>query len=69
MMTIEYDQTIDTLDDMLRSELPLMCPFDTPVKFFLESDPRPKVQELRGKVKEFKLGRGGKLVPSFVANG
>ena len=50
MMTVDYDKTIDTLDDMLSSELPAVMAVDTSLKFMLETDPREKVQELAKKV-------------------
>ena len=57
MMTIEYDQTIDTLDDMLMSEMTAVMAVDTSMKYKLETDPREKVQELAKKVKGYKLGK------------
>ena len=66
MMTIEYDQTIDTIDDMLTSELPAVMAVDTSMKFRLKTDPREKVQELAKKVEGYKLG---KSEPEWVAKG
>ena len=56
MMTTEYDHTIDSLDDMLRSEIKIMLPADTGMKRLWETDPRPKVQQLSKQVEEFKFG-------------
>ena len=62
MMTIEYEQTIDTVDDMLNSDLLAAMPVDTSMKFRLETDPREKVQELAKKVKGYKLASNPKWV-------
>ena len=44
MMTIEYEPTIDTVDDVIKSELQVALAVDTSMKFRLETDPRQKVQ-------------------------
>ena len=56
MMTTEYDQTIDTLDDLLLSEMQIMLPADTGMKGLWETDPRESVQKLSKMVEEFKFG-------------
>ena len=56
MMTTEYDKTIDTIDDMLKSELPLWMANDTSLILMLERDPREKVKELRKLVNGYAIG-------------
>ena len=56
MMTIEYDPTIDTLDDLLMSEMQIMLPADTGMKGLWETDPRERVQNLSKQVVYFKYG-------------
>ena len=56
MMTTEYDETIDTIDDMLKSELPLWMATDTYLKLMLDTDPRAKVRELGKMVNGYPLG-------------
>ena len=56
MMTTEYDQTIDTIDDMLQSELPLWMANDTSLKLMLATDPREKVKELGKLVNGYPIG-------------
>ena len=56
MMTTEYDQTIDTIDDMLKSELPLWMANDTSLKLMLKTDPREKVKELGKLVNGYPIG-------------
>ena len=57
LMIIEYEETIDTLDDMLMSEIPLRVPFDTGMRHMLQTDPRERVQELAKKVEPFFFGQ------------
>ena len=68
MMTIQYEETIDTVDDMLASTLPTAIPNDTSLKFQLQTDPRDRVQQLtrKGKVTWFKRG---KSMPGWVTEG
>ena len=62
MIKIEYEKTIDTIDDMLESDLPIMMPSDTPTFSFMESDPRKKIKALSEKVEFYALGVGTDLV-------
>lgn len=66
MMTIEYDQTIDSIDDMLMSEMPAVMMVDTSLKFLLETDPREKVQVLAKKVVGYQFGNSK---PKWVDEG
>ena len=58
MINIEYEKTIDTIDDMLQSEMPLMIPSDTLLPYLMETDPRKKVKALSEKVELFLFGTG-----------
>ena len=62
MMTIEYEPTIDTVDDAIKSELPAAMAVDTSMKFRLKTDPRQKMQELAKQVKGYKLAENPKWV-------
>ena len=55
---IEYEKTIDTIDDMLQSEMPLMIASDTIFPMLLETDPRKKVKALSEKIELFVYGTG-----------
>ena len=66
MMTIEYDKTIDTIEDVLTSEMSAVIAVDTSMKYLLELDPREKVQELAKKVVGYKMGQGK---PDWVSKG
>lgn len=66
MMTIEYDKTIDTIEDVLSSELSSVMAVDTSMKYLLELDPREKVQELAKKVVGYKRGNSR---PDWVQKG
>ena len=66
MMTVEYEKTIETIDDVLSSELSAVMAVDTTMKYLLELDPREKVQELAKKVVGYKMGQSP---PDWVQKG
>ena len=66
MMSTEYDDTIDTIDDMLQSERQFMVAGDTGMRRLVETDPRPIVKILATKVKYYDQG---KIAPEEVAMG
>ena len=68
MMTKEYEKPIDTLDDMIESDINLLAAGDTLLRQYLEGDPRPKVRKLREKqkIEYFEFGSG---MPKRVTDG
>ena len=66
MLTVEYEKTIDTLEDMLDSKMPALLPVDTSMKFKLVTDPREEVQELAKRVVQYKMGNS---MPDWVDKG
>ena len=58
MMNIYYEETIDTIDDMLASERTLWVASDSILPVLLASDPRMKVQQLAKRAIYYKHGRG-----------
>ena len=48
MIKIEYEKTMDTINDMLQSEMPIMSA--KIFKYLTETDPRKKVKALSEKV-------------------
>ena len=66
MLTVEYEKTIDTLEDMLASKMPALLPVDTSMKFKLVTDPREEVQELAKRVVQYKMGNS---MPDWVDKG
>ena len=56
LMTTEYDDTIDTIDDMLKSDRQFMVAGDTLLKPLLKSDPRDKVKDLEKRVVYYNAG-------------
>ena len=56
LMTVQYEPTLDTLEDMLLSEVQIMLPADTGMKALWTSDPRDRVQALSNSVEDFKFG-------------
>ena len=55
-MKTEYDDTIDTIDDMLKSDRQFMVTGDTLLRLELESDPRDKVKDLAKRVEYYDYG-------------
>ena len=68
MMTIEYEKTIDTLDDAVSSGLSAAMPIDSSLTKLLQSDPREKVQQLAKRLNGFNLGTGNSY-PEWVHEG
>ena len=58
LMNVYYEDTIDTIDDMLASGRKFLVANDTSLNFLLTSDPRMKVKELAERVQFFTLGTG-----------
>ena len=56
LMSVYYEDTIDTIDDMLASEKNFMVPNNTALVGLLTSDPRMKYKELAEKGHIFKFG-------------
>ena len=68
MIRIDYEKTIDTIDDMLQSDIPIMMCSDTHMPILLKNDPREKVKALAEKV-DFYLSVGGKKNPDWIEKG
>ena len=66
MMKTEYGQTIDTLEDMLSSGMPLMIPSRTAVPNMMASDNRTR--ELNERTVQFDLTQNGGI-PKVVEEG
>ena len=58
LMKAEYENTIDTIDDMLESSKGLLVAGDTPIRYLMDTDPRERVQRLAKKVQYFNYGTG-----------
>ena len=59
IIKIDYQNTIDTVDDVLHSEMGLILPKDTAMPFLLATDPRAKVKELQKKLELYEYENGG----------
>ena len=66
MMSVKYDEGINTIDDMINSKKPLMVIRSMETLFV--TDPRPKVIELSKQIQYFDFGKF-KKVPQWVVNG
>ena len=56
LMKTEYEDTIDTIDDLLQSDKYCLMPEDSPRKDLVENDPREKFQALAKKLKYYTQG-------------
>ena len=68
MIRIDYEKTIDTIDDMIQSDIPIMMCSDTHMPILLKNDPREKVKALAEKV-DFYLSVGGNKNPDWIEKG
>ena len=68
MIKIDYEKTIDTIDDMLKSEIPIMMTNSTILPLLLANDPREKMKALANKVEFYEMEDGGKS-PDFIEKG
>lgn len=66
MIKIDYEKTVDTIDDMLQSEIPIKLASDTNIFKLLETDNRKKVISLKEKI-EFYLQ--GTKSPDWIERG
>lgn len=57
-MKVEYEDTIDTIDDVLLSGRTFLVAQDTPLRYIMETDPRDKVQLLAKEAKFYDYGTG-----------
>ena len=67
MMKVDYDDTIETIDDMLQSDRKFLAAGDSYQRLLLMRDPRPKVQQLARKVEWYKFG--SQANPEWVVKG
>ena len=57
LMKVEYDSTVDTIDDLLGSGRTFLVPKDTPLGLMYATDPRKKVKMLAKQTLFFEYGR------------
>ena len=67
-MKIEYEKPIDTVDDLLESEIKLYVAGDTPLKDFMEAKPTQKIRDLYTK-KRIEYFNFGKKAPEWIHEG
>ena len=68
MIKIDYEKTIDTIDDMLKSEIAINMASGTQMPMLLANDPREKMKALANKIKFYELEDGGKS-PHWIETG
>ena len=56
LMKTDYEDPIDTIDDVLQSDRQFMYASDTIFKEWIENDPREKVQALAKRAKRYNVG-------------
>ena len=68
MIKVDYEQAIDTIDDVIQSQIKVTTCGDCNMPEKLKTDPRPKVIELAKQFEFFQSAAGGK-VPENVEKG
>ena len=69
MIKIDYEKTIDTIDDMLKSEIPIMMTNSSPtLPMLLANDPRSKMKALANKFEFYEMEDGG-ISPDWIEKG
>ena len=67
LMKIDYEETIDNIDDMIESKMKLVTACDTLIPVLFRDDPRPEVRiKLRKMIECYDFGTGR---PEWVDNG
>ena len=56
LINIEYEEALDTVEDILRSDKPLFMDTTSAVGNLLKSDPREKIKDLSKKANGFNTG-------------
>ena len=70
MMKVEYEDTIDTVDDLLESDRKLFVTEDTAQKYLFLGDPRVKVRKLANRTLYYNLGSNIRdMIPPRVRDG
>ena len=67
ILHIEYENGLDTVDDVLSSEMPVIADGASAIITLLKTDPRQKYQEIAKKVKTYVAEKG--WAPTWVAEG
>ena len=63
MMKNDYEETIETLEDLLQSDMKLLVPGDTILRQFVEGDPREVFEKLRKKERVVYFLLGSTTIP------
>ena len=70
MMKVEYEDSIDSVDDLLQSDRKLFLTNDTAQKYLFLGDPRKDVIKLRNKTQYYNLGSDVReMTPPWVRDG
>ena len=69
MMKQEYESPIDTIDDVLQSEKPIMIANGTSIKYKLETDPKSQIKKLQQRVEYFEFSWARARAPEWILKG
>ena len=69
MMKQEYESPIDTIDDVLQSEKPIMIANGTSIKYRLETDPKSQMKKLQQRVEYFEFRWARARAPEWILKG
>ena len=67
LITIEYEKGLDSIDDVLRSNKPVVTDGTSAITKLVKSDPRGKMKEIGERLKPYKSEKGAP--PMWVVNG
>ena len=67
LINIEYEKGLDSVDDVLRSNKPVVLDGASADINLMQSDPREKVREIGKRIKQYKFEKGA--APMWVVKG
>ena len=67
LINIEYEKGLDSIDDVLRSNKPVVTDGTSAITNLVKSDPREKMKEIGERLKLYKSEKGA--VPMWVVKG
>ena len=66
LVSIEYERPIDTIDDLIETDIPIYMEWETMEMFMINS--RNSIQELRKRVTPYNLTGHNQKIPESIKN-
>ena len=67
LINIEYEKSLDSVDDVLRSNKPVVLDGESAITHLVKSDPRDKIKEIGKRLKPYLAEKGAP--PQWVVKG